>query len=260
MPLSSQDYWTLRAIRDFAKVVNATEDFIFSQLSQRYMKTAEGIQKDISVFYKRYSDKNGLTLQEAKKRLTAVELSEEDLKLKSRITRLELIFGQINERVERLYNDASGDVHRFLHKTYEDGYYRALEYAGDTAYGRDLALLNVRAVDNAILQNWSGKNFSERIWGHREKFSIELRDILVNGLIRGSSINQMYRLVSQRMNVKLSDANRLVRTESNYAFNKGTIDGYIESGIVDKYQYLATLDNRTSEICQDLDGKDISVK
>ena len=33
------------------------------------------------------------------------------------------------------------------------------------------------------------------------------------------------------------------------------MEAYKKSGVVDEYQYLATLDNRTSDICRELDGK-----
>ena len=55
------------------------------------------------------------------------------------------------------------------------------------------------------------------------------------------------------------NAVRLVRTEVNYFENAATIDGYKE-GDIDQYQYLATLDNRTSNICQGLDLNIFNVK
>jgi SPP1 gp7 family putative phage head morphogenesis protein len=50
-------------------------------------------------------------------------------------------------------------------------------------------------------------------------------------------------------------AERLIRTETTNTYSQSTLQMYNKSGIVKEYRYLATLDNRTSTICQDLDGK-----
>ena len=49
-------------------------------------------------------------------------------------------------------------------------------------------------------------------------------------------------------------ANRLIRTESAYVANQTTAVAYEECGI-ERYEYMATLDSRTSEKCSGLDGK-----
>ena len=259
MPLSSQAYWQLRALKDYIKVINKTEDFIAKKLAKSYTSASKDIVKDVEALYKKYGDENGLTLQEVKKRLNAVDLknvnvSDEAFKLKSRTTGLELLQYQVDARVSELYDSAQENVYNYLYNTYEDSYYRALSVAGKE-FGADLTLLNKRAVENAILQNWSAKNFSERIWGHREKLGLELKQTITSGLVRGVGVDKMARDIRKRMDVKLSDAKRLVRTESNYCFNKGSLDGYIESGVVEFFQFLATLDNRTSPMCINLDGK-----
>ena len=50
-----------------------------------------------------------------------------------------------------------------------------------------------------------------------------------------------------------------MRTESNYASTEMNFQAYEESGI-EEYQYLATLDLKTSKICRKLDGKIFPVK
>ena len=41
----------------------------------------------------------------------------------------------------------------------------------------------------------------------------------------------------------------------NHISNVATLDAYKASGVVKQYKYLATLDNRTSDICREMDGK-----
>ena len=51
----------------------------------------------------------------------------------------------------------------------------------------------------------------------------------------------------------LYECQRLVRTESAYISEQATLDTYNDLE-VEKYEYLATLDTKTSVTCQDLDG------
>ena len=62
----------------------------------------------------------------------------------------------------------------------------------------------------------------------------------------------MAKRISRRLGVSMSNAKRLVRTETAYIHELATLESYKEAGII-KYRYLTTLDNRTSEICQELD-------
>ena len=65
--------------------------------------------------------------------------------------------------------------------------------------------------------------------------------------------------IRDRMGVAYSAAKRLVRTETAYIYEQATKDAYEECG-VEWYEFLATLDGRTSEACRELDGKHFKVK
>lgn len=66
-------------------------------------------------------------------------------------------------------------------------------------------------------------------------------------------------IIQNKFGKGASKARRLVRTESNYLTTELNFKAYEECG-VEKYQYLATLDLCTSEICRGLDGKLFLVK
>ena len=65
--------------------------------------------------------------------------------------------------------------------------------------------------------------------------------------------------IRDRMGVAYSAAKRLVRTETAYIYEQATKDAYEECG-VEWYEFLATLDGRTSEVCRELDGKHFKVR
>lgn len=55
-------------------------------------------------------------------------------------------------------------------------------------------------------------------------------------------------------------AERIARTETIWAWNEGAIQGYIQSGVVEKKQWLSSGDSRSCDFCPTLDGKIISVE
>lgn len=55
-------------------------------------------------------------------------------------------------------------------------------------------------------------------------------------------------------------AARIARTETIWAWNEGAVQGYIQSGIVEKKQWLSAADDRSCDFCPQMDGKTISVE
>lgn len=53
---------------------------------------------------------------------------------------------------------------------------------------------------------------------------------------------------------------RIARTETIWAWNEGAVQGYIQSGVVEKKQWVSSGDSRSCDFCPTLDGKIISVE
>ena len=77
---------------------------------------------------------------------------------------------------------------------------------------------------------------------------------MTQGFIRGDSLEAITKRITAKMNVSKSNVKRLVRTESAAYRSKAQLKAFQDLE-VEKYQVLATLDARTSDICQDMDGK-----
>ena len=69
----------------------------------------------------------------------------------------------------------------------------------------------------------------------------------------GISQAKMSRQIREEFNTEKKYADRLIRTECNYFHNQAELMVYREMG-VDEYVFMAVLDGRTSQVCQDLDG------
>lgn len=99
-----------------------------------------------------------------------------------------------------------------------------------------------------------GSDFSATIWRNNEKLITELNTTLASGFQLGKSIEQMSSELSRRMDVAKFNTDRIIQTEANYYANQAEYECYKDYG-VERYQYIAVLDNRTSETCQHLEGK-----
>jgi SPP1 gp7 family putative phage head morphogenesis protein len=84
-------------------------------------------------------------------------------------------------------------------------------------------------------------------------------ELIGGALLSGQSIQKTSRQIRERFDVGKYYAERLVRTETNHFNNEADALAYEEMD-VDKYVFLATLDTRTSDICQRLDNKVFELK
>lgn len=189
------------------------------------------------------------------KRMADMEKQIRRLSKKGYMSHLELSEMQVQNAVLHLSDCQQVSMYGLLEKEYRDGYFRGVfEVQQGMEAGFDFTAPDEKAVRKAVMNAWSKRNFSEAIWGHEKQLSRELRDAVTVGLIRGDGIDQMTKRVTNRLEVSASNARRLVRTETAHIHEQAAFDAYRECGITE-YQFLATLDRRTSRMCQTLDGK-----
>jgi SPP1 gp7 family putative phage head morphogenesis protein len=113
--------------------------------------------------------------------------------------------------------------------------------------------VNENLIKEVIKTNWSGLEFSERIWNNRDKLTIKLKETLNKGLIRGDSLQDMSRYLANELEKDYNRALTLVHTETCYVQNQATVNSYKDAEI-EEYEFLAFLDDRTTEDCRKKDG------
>ena len=91
-----------------------------------------------------------------------------------------------------------------------------------------------------------GYNFSERIWNNKEKLLSELNTVMTQNIMTGAGPQKAIDTLAKKMNTSRSNAGRLVMTESAYFSSLGRQQCFKDLG-VEKYEYVATLDRKTSE-------------
>lgn len=277
----NKKYWIERSILLEKKLLNKGESYV-KDLDVIYGKISLDIEKDLRVWYSKFAKNNSISIIEAKKWLNANELKEfkwtveeyvkhaekfgvnkqwikqlENASAKYHISRLEVIKMQLQNQLEKLNQIQLDGVSNTMKDIYTEGYFNTL-YDFQVAFGVGFSLskFNTDELDKILAKPWAidGANFSDRIWNNKTALVNTLHQELTSMVVRGEDPAKTINRVASRLNANKSNASRLVMTESAYFASKSQEDSYNASG-VEKYQLLATLDNRTSEICESIDGE-----
>ncbi len=278
--MNNVEYWTERSLMQ-EKRSRQQGDRLLSNLKKEYVEAQKNLQEQMNVWYEKYADEKGISIAQAKKKLTAreyrdhcetVEQCIEKAKtgdpkyddmlrrryIASRVSRLQALQDQVSIQLELLGKSQDMKTFKLLQEVYKDTFTHTAQTVSRGIKGR-FDRLDTKAIERICQTPWSGKSFSERIWGNNKKLISEVRHILAQGAVQGSSIEKMSRQLAQRMKVDYNRAECLIRTETAYIRGQATADSYGELGI-EQYEYLATLDNRTSAICRSLDKKVFTMK
>ena len=265
-------YWDKRAIKRLTDAEKQSEEYI-KRIQKIYDRANRNIQREIDTIYKNYAKDTGLNVQSLKTLLTKSETAKlwDELRAKgldkyvkgnykARISRLEKLQAQIYAKAKEIYPAEQLEQTMCYRGVINDSYYKAI-YDTQMGTGLDFAFSNLdeNMVTALLNERWSGKNYSQRIWGNTDILAESLSEVIGGAMISGQSIQKTTRQIRERFNVGKYYAERLVRTEVNHFNNEADAMAYEEMD-VDKYVFLATLDTRTSSICQNLDNKVFELK
>lgn len=272
-PLSNKSYWLKRS-EELDKVAKMTEKEVMKKLSALYRDAFRSIEKEVNDFMMKYAVDHKLDYATVTQMLTPIDLAEynekiqelhamyrdtkseyikieiERLKARSKITRLRALQDAINVELCKVTHEYQMTLEDTLIGLFSAQYEKACELMGVMAPG-----IPREAIKKIIEYPYAGKMFSDRIWDNKDALVKYIQQDLTVGIIRGDSIQKMARQLKKDLNVLYYQAERLVRTETNYAMNQAHLKGYKDSGVVEKYEFLAAHDKRTSKLCRDLDGQ-----
>lgn len=276
--MDSETYWQQRMEELEQHWHDKGRQTIEKELQALYEDALDAIQDDIAALYGRFAKDNELSVVEAMRLLQGreyrkwrmsidayvaqiaatgdKELEKElnVLAMRSRITRLDKLYAETLVEIAKLDQETRDKISEFLPSAYRDFYYHTLYDIGQK-HGLDSAVSQVDSeqIEKVLRTPWSGKNYSTRIWKNGRKLAQTIRDVTVQAVHRGSSVQALAQQVSQRMGVGYRQSVRLVRTELNYVQNHAALDGIKDSGMK-YYRFVATLDKRTSPQCRSHDG------
>ena len=284
--MKHSDYWKERFARLEASG-NRIGKNIFRQVEEMYAKAEKEITDKIELWYERLAKNNEISMTEARKLLSGRSLKEfrwsveeyieygrknaidsawmkelENASARAHISRLEAVKADIQQSVEKLYGNQLDAIDAGVRKVYTDGYYRtAFEIQKGFGVGFEMAAIGEGALSKVINKPWApdGMNFSDRIWRNKKKLLNELHGSLTRNILTGAAPDTAIRELAERMHVSRTVAGRLIMTESAFFQSAAQRDCFNDLD-VEQYEIVATLDNRTSDICQRMDKRVFDTK
>lgn len=270
----SSNYWRKRErewkkadLRDEAKYIQEIQDIYSTMLTQ--------INKEIESFFVRYSNKEGMSMAEAKRKASDIDIKEYEKKAKKYVKEKDFS-KEANEQL-RLYNlamkvnrlellkaniglELTAGSDELVSFTKEK-----LEGAALEQIQRNAGILGDTIVDNAktakTIANSSFKNatFSERIWSQQDLLKNDLYGILSTALIQGRNPREFIPKVRKSFDVTRYQAERLLRTELTRVRIQAQAESYEANGI-DEYEYVACGLRDVCPLCKELDKQIFKLK
>jgi len=265
---TNEQYWQER-IEAHNQAVWKSEDEVQKELAELYKEAMSDLQKELEAFAGKYD----MTLENLRKKADRASIKNFDtklvkllekarkgtinkreikqlemLRLKFAITRLDLLINAMELRLIQLYSDVQITMEEHLKATANESYYMAAGLVANFARLPEDDLLQI------IHTPWSGADFADSIWEHKELLLFNLRKIVQSGIAQGKGIPEMSRKLRDATGQSMYAAERVIRTETNYVMTESTAKGYEDNGL-EKYQFKVNRDSKACKICLALGDK-----
>jgi SPP1 gp7 family putative phage head morphogenesis protein len=116
-----------------------------------------------------------------------------------------------------------------------------------------LTKMSDEILDKIINEKIDGEIWSNRLWSNKIKLKEELKTKIMEFLKGKINVNEISGLVKEKYNSNATNCSRLIRTEVAKV-QSGVNEYYARAKGIEQQLFVATLDNRTSKICQNFDG------
>jgi SPP1 gp7 family putative phage head morphogenesis protein len=267
------NYWQVRSLSRLNKAerlgLDAMQDII-----PLYTKALKNVKADINKVYLEFSTEMGLDVGELRDVLTGAERTNyiksmrkimKDLGFEipetnnydylKQLTRLEAIKQQIYWQIQAIAKEEEKISDKTYKRVIEESYKAAnTDIREQMGRLKSFASLDETSVEEILNSRWEGSNYSKRIWKNTTELARKSRDVVGAGLLMGRSQQMMAAELTNEFNKGTYNSMRVIRTETNYFLNQSELQSYKDEG-VKYYEYTAILDNRTSDICEELDGR-----
>src|SRR5690625_100922 len=270
----AKSYWRKRE-EEHARQRVKDEKKQLKRLMKKHDEAIEEIEEQIEAFYGRYASKEGITVEEARKRVAKADIKKyrrkakkyvkekdfskranEEMRLYNvtmRINRLQLLKANINLELVALTNEEAKDLEEALTELARNEYERMSAILNYTVQykAKDIKEL----VDSSFLT----ANWSERIWDKQDALRSELDRLISRGIVQGKGSEELARDLRKTFNKGIYNTERLMVTEMTRVETQ-VHKNILEDAGIEEYEFIAKIDSRTSDECRRLDGKVFKVK
>ena len=267
---TSSEYWRKREQENLRKNLKSEAEYA-KEIQQTYNFAMDQIQKEIDSFYAKYADKEGITIAQAKKRASKLDLEEysrkakkyvkeknfskqanEEMKLYNltmKVNRLELLKASIGLELVSAFDELQQFYEQTLTERTMDEFNRQAGILGSSV--PDNAAVLAATIVNAPFHN---AKYSERIWMHQDLLRNELGKLLTRGMVQGKNPRALARELRKTFQASIFNSLRLLWTELARVQTAAQMQSYKDNGFAE-YEYLTARDFKVCATCKALDGK-----
>lgn len=270
--MSSKTYWEKREAEALKHYLQEEQEYQ-AQLREIYRSMLDSVQKEIDAFYGRYADKEQITLAEAKRRVSKLDIAAYERKAKRyvadkdfskqaneemrlynltmKVNRLEMLKANIGLELVSGHNEQEKLMSKILRGRTEEELQRQAGILGKTVRN------NAKLAETIPNASFHGATFSERIWGNQAQLKAELSKQLQVGMIQGKNPRVLAREIQKTFGASASNAERLMRTELARVQTEAQKQSFLANGFE---MYTFHVNRGCCAACSDLDGKHFKIK
>lgn len=286
--MSSADYWKKRETEQKKKNIVDEEEYA-KHIKEIYDDMSENIQKEIDAFYTKYAKKKGISLTEAKKRVSELDIKAYERKAKKyvkeaakdrkankgktnyqgdyfskeandemeiynltmKVNRLEMLKANIGLELIKGHDELQTYMEEILQGRTMEELERQAGILGKTVRN------NAKTANAIVNASFHNATFSDRIWTYQNVLKYELSELLQKGIMMGKNPRVLAKELRKRFDVTEADAERLMRTELSRVQTEAQKQSFIENGFT-QYTFLALGD--ACGDCMRIDGNHYDIE
>jgi SPP1 gp7 family putative phage head morphogenesis protein len=266
--INSQEYWKKREEKQLELYIKNEVDYD-KKINRIYTDMLDGVQMQINSFYGKYATKEGITLAEAKKRVTELDIkayerkaakyvkdasldrkvnggktntngyyfsekANEEMRLYNltmKVNRLEMLKANIGLELIKGHDELEKFMSDILQGRTEEELKRQAGILGKTV------LNNAKTAHAIVNASFHNATFSDRIWMYQDLMKADLSKLLQTGLIQGKNPRVLARELKKTFNTSTYNAERLMRTELARVQTEAQKQSFERNGY-DKYIFI----------------------
>ena len=264
-------YWANREAEALKHYITEEKEFD-KRINAIYADMQDNIQAEIDAFYGRYASKEGITIAEAKKRVSELDIKAYERKAKRyvkekdfskeaneemrlynltmKINRLEMLKAQIALELIAGHDELQKYMDEILQGRTEAELKRQAGILGKTVQN------NAKSARVIVNSSFHNATFSDRIWLHQNLLKAEIDKLLQTGMIQGKNPRVLAKELEKKFGVSKYNAERLMRTELARVQTEAQKQSFIKNGFE---QYTFHTNGGCCDICAGLNGKHFPV-
>ncbi len=277
------EYWRERELKHIEKMIK--DDIkLAKKIRDNQLRAMREVQQQIDAFYGRYATTEGIAMEEARKRVSKLDIdayskkakryvkgahssdpmiqglsftkrANEEMRLYNltmKVNRLELLKANINLELVAMTN---ADEHFLLDAFTKGAREEYLRQAG--ILGETIAF-NERNIATIVNSSFLNATWSERLWDNQNALRSEIERLLNRGIVQGTNPKVLARELRKKFDTSVANSEKLLRTEMAKIQGEVVMDSYKRAGYE---QYVWIAEPTACDECAELDnGKPFNLK